>query len=78
MDMPRVDLVKCQPKDYDQEIIDESNLSAMSISTKDEDEDSIKNWLNSDEQKQTLIVHTSELIDFYWKQFESMKKKRKK
>lgn len=44
MDLARVDLVKCQPKDYDQEIIDESNLSAMSISTKDdEDEDSLKN-----------------------------------
>lgn len=45
MDLPRVDLLKCQPKDYEQEIIDESNLSAMSISTKDdEDEDSLKNW----------------------------------
>lgn len=44
MDLPRVDLLKCQPKDYEQEIIDESNLSAMSISTKDdEDEDSLKN-----------------------------------
>ncbi|CAO4369576.1 unnamed protein product [Caenorhabditis nigoni] len=44
MDLVRVDLQKCQPKDYDQEIIDESNLSAVSINTKDdEDEDSLKN-----------------------------------
>uniref|UniRef100_A0A8R1DPY4 START domain-containing protein 10 n=1 Tax=Caenorhabditis japonica TaxID=281687 RepID=A0A8R1DPY4_CAEJA len=43
MDFPRVDLLKCQPKDYEQEIIDESNLSAVSISTKDDDEDSLKN-----------------------------------
>ncbi|CAI5445479.1 unnamed protein product [Caenorhabditis angaria] len=39
IDSPRVDLSKCQPKEYEQDIIDESNLSAMSISTKDEDEE---------------------------------------
>ncbi|CAB3401614.1 unnamed protein product [Caenorhabditis bovis] len=44
MDFPRVDLEKCQPKEYEQEIIDESNLSAASMSIKDEedDDDSLK------------------------------------
>ncbi|CAD6187634.1 unnamed protein product [Caenorhabditis auriculariae] len=37
VDMPRVDLAKCQPKEYHQEIIDESNVSATSLKEDDDD-----------------------------------------
>ncbi|VDM59713.1 unnamed protein product [Angiostrongylus costaricensis] len=36
---PRVDLTKCEPQEYQQEIIDESNKSPVSTIINDEDED---------------------------------------
>ena len=42
MDIPRVDLMKCQPKEYNQEIIDESAVKSNGTVEDDDDWDGNK------------------------------------